>query len=101
VRDVASVGRGCTPGFVAEQIFKDLKLSQKAAQSAPAQTRTGARAAGLYDAFVKGEGMRRDLSAMIEYLKGGSHGRCWWKPMDGRACSHPGPSISDFRFRRV
>lgn len=57
------------PGFAAELMLKDLKLSQQAAGSVSAQTPMGARATELYDAFVAGEGKGRDFSAMIEKLK--------------------------------
>ncbi|SOE18894.1 3-hydroxyisobutyrate dehydrogenase [Hoeflea halophila] len=60
---------GYKPGFAAELMLKDLKLSQQAAESVSAQTPMGARATELYDGFVAGEGKGRDFSAMIEKLK--------------------------------
>jgi len=60
---------GYKPGFAAELMLKDLKLSQQAAGSVSALTPMGARATELYDAFVAGEGKGRDFSAMIEKLK--------------------------------
>ncbi|MCC0035775.1 MAG: 3-hydroxyisobutyrate dehydrogenase [Hoeflea sp.] len=60
---------GYKPGFAAELMLKDLKLSQQAAESVSAQTPMGARATELYDQFVAGEGKGRDFSAMIEKLK--------------------------------
>ena len=57
------------PGFAAELMLKDLKLSQQAASSVSAQTPMGAHATELYDAFVNDDGKRRDFSAMIERLK--------------------------------
>lgn len=60
---------GYKPGFAAELMLKDLKLSQQAAGSVSAQTPMGARATELYDEFVAGEGKGRDFSAMIEQLK--------------------------------
>jgi len=60
---------GYKPGFAAELMLKDLKLSQQAAGSVSAQTPMGARATELYDKFVAGEGKGRDFSAMIEELK--------------------------------
>jgi 3-hydroxyisobutyrate dehydrogenase len=60
---------GYKPGFAAELMLKDLKLSQQAAGSVSAQTPMGARATELYDQFVAGEGKGRDFSAMIEELK--------------------------------
>jgi len=60
---------GYKPGFAAELMLKDLKLSQQAAESVSAKTPMGARATELYDAFVAGEGKGMDFSAMIERLK--------------------------------
>ncbi|WP_375588531.1 3-hydroxyisobutyrate dehydrogenase [Hoeflea alexandrii] len=60
---------GYKPGFAAELMLKDLKLSQQAAESVSAMTPMGARATELYDQFVAGEGNGRDFSAMIEELK--------------------------------
>jgi 3-hydroxyisobutyrate dehydrogenase len=60
---------GYKPGFAAELMLKDLKLSQQAAGSVSATTPMGARATELYDAFVASEGKGRDFSAMIEKLK--------------------------------
>ncbi|MBU4529436.1 MAG: 3-hydroxyisobutyrate dehydrogenase [Hoeflea sp.] len=60
---------GYKPGFAADLMLKDLKLSQQAAQSVAAQTPMGARATELYAEFVAGDGKGRDFSAMIEKLK--------------------------------
>jgi 3-hydroxyisobutyrate dehydrogenase len=60
---------GYKPGFAADLMLKDLKLSQQAAESVSAMTPMGARATELYDKFVAGEGKGRDFSAMIEELK--------------------------------
>ncbi|MCO6408209.1 3-hydroxyisobutyrate dehydrogenase [Hoeflea alexandrii] len=60
---------GYKPGFAAELMLKDLKLSQQAAESVSAMTPMGARATELYDQFVAGEGKGRDFSAIIEELK--------------------------------
>lgn len=60
---------GYKPGFAAELMLKDLKLSQQAAGSVSAQTPMGARATELYDQFVSDDGKGRDFSAMIEKLK--------------------------------
>lgn len=60
---------GYKPGFAAELMLKDLKLSQQAASSVSATTPMGARATELYDEFVAGDGKGRDFSAMIERLK--------------------------------
>ncbi|SOC82655.1 3-hydroxyisobutyrate dehydrogenase [Ensifer adhaerens] len=54
------------PGFAAELMLKDLRLSQEAAQSVDADTPMGARAAELYAAFVEQEdGRGKDFSAML------------------------------------
>ncbi|MDA7964883.1 3-hydroxyisobutyrate dehydrogenase [Ruegeria sp.] len=57
---------GYTPGFAAELMLKDLRLSQQAANSADADTPMGQAATRLYEQFVENEdGMGRDFSAML------------------------------------
>jgi 3-hydroxyisobutyrate dehydrogenase len=54
------------PGFAAELMLKDLRLSQQAAEAVDADTPMGALAAGLYESFVEAEGGRgKDFSAML------------------------------------
>ncbi|MGB0902441.1 3-hydroxyisobutyrate dehydrogenase [Halocynthiibacter sp.] len=54
------------PGFAAELMLKDLRLSQQAAVSADADTPMGERATELYSTFVEDEdGLGRDFSAML------------------------------------
>ena len=54
------------PGFAAELMLKDLRLSQQAADSADADTPMGALATALYTSFVEAEdGKGRDFSAML------------------------------------
>lgn len=54
------------PGFAAELMLKDLRLSQQAAESVDADTPMGARATELYAAFVEAEdGRGRDFSALL------------------------------------
>lgn len=54
------------PGFAAELMLKDLRLSQQAAESVDADTPLGAAAAALYAQFVEDEdGHGRDFSAML------------------------------------
>ncbi|MGG7568562.1 3-hydroxyisobutyrate dehydrogenase [Rhodovulum sp. DZ06] len=53
------------PGFAAELMLKDLKLSQQAADAAGAATPMGAAATALYDAFVAEGGQGKDFSAML------------------------------------
>ena len=57
---------GYKPGFAAELMLKDLRLSQQAAESADADTPMGAMAAELYRRFVEDEaGLGMDFSAML------------------------------------
>ncbi|MDO5658154.1 MAG: 3-hydroxyisobutyrate dehydrogenase [Paracoccus sp. (in: a-proteobacteria)] len=57
---------GYKPGFAAELMLKDLRLSQMAADSADADTPMGQLATDLYTAFVEDEdGRGRDFSAML------------------------------------
>jgi len=57
---------GYKPGFAAELMLKDLRLSQQAAESADAETPMGELAAALYTRFVEEEGGKgRDFSAML------------------------------------
>ena len=58
---------GYRPGFAAELMLKDLRLSQQAAGETGAETPLGALAAELYRRFVEEEdGRGRDFSAMLE-----------------------------------
>ncbi len=57
---------GYTPGFAAELMLKDLRLSQQAAEAVDADTPMGQRAAELYEGFVENEGGQgKDFSAML------------------------------------
>ena len=54
------------PGFAAELMLKDLRLSQVAAEAVDADTPMGQAAAALYTRFVEAEdGLGRDFSAML------------------------------------
>ena len=54
------------PGFAAELMLKDLRLSQMAAAGADADTPMGQLATELYSRFVEDEdGRGRDFSAML------------------------------------
>ncbi|WP_193141463.1 MULTISPECIES: 3-hydroxyisobutyrate dehydrogenase [unclassified Meridianimarinicoccus] len=54
------------PGFAAELMLKDLRLSQQAAEAVDADTPMGQRATELYDAFVTHEsGQGLDFSALL------------------------------------
>ncbi|MDD8022371.1 MAG: 3-hydroxyisobutyrate dehydrogenase [Paracoccaceae bacterium] len=57
---------GYKPGFAAELMLKDLRLSQQAADSADADTPMGQLATALYTQFVEAEnGRGMDFSAML------------------------------------
>jgi 3-hydroxyisobutyrate dehydrogenase len=57
-------------GFTAAMMLKDLRLSQDAAKAAGARTQLGADAARIYSAYVEsGEGSR-DLSGIIQFVRG-------------------------------
>ena len=57
---------GYKPGFAAELMLKDLRLSQQAAEAADADTPLGFAATELYRRFVEDEGGKgRDFSAML------------------------------------
>ncbi|WP_371169941.1 3-hydroxyisobutyrate dehydrogenase [Aliiroseovarius sp. 2305UL8-7] len=54
------------PGFAAELMLKDLRLSQQAAEAADADTPLGQEATTLYEKFVEAEdGLGKDFSAML------------------------------------
>lgn len=54
------------PGFAAELMLKDLRLSQQAAEAVDADTPMGLAARNLYEAFVESEGgTGTDFSAML------------------------------------
>ena len=66
---LALLDNGYKPGFAAELMLKDLRLSQQAADSADADTPMGALATSLYGQFVEAEdGRGRDFSAMLPRL---------------------------------
>ncbi|MFC3118230.1 3-hydroxyisobutyrate dehydrogenase [Jhaorihella thermophila] len=75
---------GYKPGFAADLMLKDLRLSQQAAESADADTPMGQRAMELYAQFVEQEGgSGMDFSAMLprfekapSRLKRGRSPRC-------------------------
>lgn len=57
---------GYQPGFAADLMLKDLRLSQQAAESADADTPMGQLAQALYEKFVESEdGKGMDFSAML------------------------------------
>lgn len=63
------------PGFAAELMLKDLRLSQQAAKAVGADTPMGARATELYTAFVEeNAGRGRDFSALLQHFTAKEHG---------------------------
>ncbi len=67
---------GYKPGFAAELMLKDLRLSQQAAEAVDADTPMGQAAAALYEEFVEREGGKgMDFSAMLpRFEKRGRNG---------------------------
>ena len=66
---------GYAPGFAADLMLKDLRLSQQAAEGADADTPLGRAATELYRTFVEDEdGAGRDFSAMLPRLEGRGRG---------------------------
>lgn len=64
-----------TPGFAADLMLKDLRLSQQAAESADADTPLGKAAMDLYTSFVESEGgSGQDFSAMLPRFEKRSRG---------------------------
>jgi len=62
---------GYAPGFAADLMLKDLRLSQQAAQDVDADTPMGAAATEIYKMFVEQEdGSGRDFSAMLPRFEG-------------------------------
>ena len=61
---------GYAPGFAAELMLKDLRLSQMAAEATDADTPMGQAATALYQSFVEDEdGLGKDFSAMLPRLE--------------------------------
>ena len=60
---------GYAPGFAADLMLKDLRLSQDAAAESGAETPIGATATALYEAFVEDGGAGQDFSAVLPYLE--------------------------------
>jgi 3-hydroxyisobutyrate dehydrogenase len=63
---------GYKPGFAADLMLKDLKLSQEASASAGAATPLGASAAQLYALFQAAGHGSDDFSGIINFLRGNS-----------------------------
>lgn len=56
------------PGFAADLMLKDLKLSQQAAEDTGVATAMGEHARALYQALVENGGTGRDFSAILERI---------------------------------
>ncbi len=66
---------GYKPGFAADLMLKDLRLSQQAAEAVDADTPMGQAAAALYEQFVEREdGAGMDFSAMLPRFEKRSRG---------------------------
>ena len=59
------------PGFAAQMMLKDLKLSQVAASSVSAKTELGALATKIYQHYVDAGGQLKDFSGVIQMLAHG------------------------------
>ncbi len=64
-----------TPGFAAELMLKDLRLSQSAAEQVDANTPMGLNATKLYEQFVEQEGTGKDFSAMLPKIAESTRGQ--------------------------
>lgn len=60
---------GYRPGFAAELMAKDLRLSQESASFAGASTPLGAAAFEMFTRFVDTTGRQKDYAAIITYLR--------------------------------
>lgn len=69
VGPVSPADRGYHPGFAAELMLKDLRLSQEAAAVVSADTPMGARAASLYEEYLSEGHKGKDFSALFEWLR--------------------------------
>jgi len=61
--------RGYKPGFAADLMLKDLKLSQEAASQTGAPTALGAHATELYAAFSRGGEGGKDFSGIVNMIR--------------------------------
>ena len=60
--------RDYKPGFAADLMLKDLKLSQEAAKGVSAPTELGKHATEIYETFISEGGKGMDFSAILPYL---------------------------------
>ena len=61
--------RNYEPGFAADLMLKDLKLSQEAAIAVSAPTELGKHATEIYETFISEGGKGMDFSAILPYLE--------------------------------
>ena len=61
--------RDYKPGFAADLMLKDLKLSQEAAEAVSAPTELGKHATEIYETFISEGGKGMDFSAILPYLE--------------------------------
>ncbi|WP_373086138.1 3-hydroxyisobutyrate dehydrogenase [Sneathiella sp.] len=60
---------GYKPGFSAQNMLKDLHLSQDAADGFGASTELGKAAMDLYESYVSGEGKEADFSGIVNMIR--------------------------------
>ncbi|MFG1374960.1 3-hydroxyisobutyrate dehydrogenase [Xanthobacter oligotrophicus] len=65
----SAANRGYTPGFAAELMAKDLRLSQEAARTASAATPLGAAAQEIFARFADNGGRGTDYAGVIAFLR--------------------------------
>jgi len=65
----SAANRDYTPGFAADLMLKDLKLSQEAARSAKVQTPLGSEATALFAEYVNGGNGASDYSGIIRMIR--------------------------------
>ena len=61
--------RDYKPGFAADLMLKDLRLSQDAAKAVSAPTELGRHATEIYENFISKGGKGMDFSAILPYLE--------------------------------
>lgn len=65
----SAANRDYRPGFAAELMAKDLRLSQDCARASGAPTPLGAAASALYERFVNGGGRGVDYAGVIRFIE--------------------------------
>ncbi len=67
----SAANTGYKPGFAAELMSKDLRLSQECARSSGVATPLGAAASRLYEHYVEGGGRGVDYTGIVQFIEGG------------------------------